>query len=180
MGKTIPQSARMVLRPLLTGGDRRSIAQSKRARALVEENPALVAELARLVDDEDWLVSQRALDLLEKLAHDHLDWVEPYKHVFIGPLALSDKWEIRLQIVRALPLFAWKSEDLRRVKIILVENAGYPQTFVKAWALDSLATLAKDDRKLLPVVRRTLTAFERSTSKALQARARRIRERIGR
>ena len=44
------------------------------------------------------------MDLLEKLAHEHADWVQPHKRLFIGPLADSDQWEIRLQVVRALPL----------------------------------------------------------------------------
>ena len=166
------------MRPLLIGGDRRSIAQSNRARALVEKDSELVADLAALVNDENWLVSQRALDLLEKLAHDHPDWIEPHKHVFIGPLSGSDKWEIRLQIVRALPLFKWQPTELRRVKAILRENLSNPQTFVRAWALDSLATFAEKDKALGPVVRRALTAFENSQSKALQARARKIRQRI--
>ncbi len=166
------------LRGLLTGGDRRSIAQSNHVRALVEQEPSLVADLAALANDNDWLVSQRALDLLEKFSHDHPEWIEPHKQVFIGPLAESDKWEVRLQIVRALPLFDWPPGDLQRVKAILRENISYPQTFVKAWALDSLATLAEKDAKLKPIVRRALTAFENSRSKALQARARKIRQRI--
>jgi hypothetical protein len=66
------------IRPLLSGGDRRSIADSKRARVLIEKNPSLVAELATLTADDDWLVAQRALDLLEKLAHEHADWIEPH------------------------------------------------------------------------------------------------------
>ena len=48
------------LRRLLTGGDRRSIAQSDRVRALVEKNPELVEELAGLTEDHDWLVSERS------------------------------------------------------------------------------------------------------------------------
>ena len=92
------------VRELLTGGDRRGIAESNRVRALVERTPSLVRELAVLTNDDNWLVAQRALDLLEKLAHEHPDWIEPHKAVFIGPLAESDKWEIRLQIVRAPPL----------------------------------------------------------------------------
>ncbi len=64
------------LRRLLTGGDRRGIADSKRVRALVERRPARVKELAALTTDEDWLVTQRAVDLLEKLGdleqHVHL------------------------------------------------------------------------------------------------------------
>src|SRR4029079_7775279 len=108
------------LREFLTGGDRRSIARSADVRALVESDPTRVAELAALTNDSDWLVQQRALDLLEKLAHDHADWVAPHKTVFLGPLADSDQWEIRLQIVRALPLFSWNAAQRKRVEAILV------------------------------------------------------------
>ena len=168
----------MTIRPLLTGGDRRSIAKSNRARRLIEQDPSLVTELASLASDEDWLVAQRAVDLLEKLAHEHRDWIEPYKEIFIGPLAGSDKWEIRLQIVRALPLFDWTPAQARRVRQILLENVEFPQTFVRAWALDGLATFAERTPALRPIVRKHLRAFERSPSKALQARARQIRDRL--
>jgi hypothetical protein len=166
------------LRKWLSGGDRRSIGQSNRVRGFVEGNPDSMADIAALVDEKDWLVSQRALDLLEKLAHDHPGWVEPYKQVFIGPLAESDKWEVRLQIVRALPLFNWQTDELPRVKAILRENIAHTQTFVRAWALNSLAIFAEQDSKLRPLVLRTLTAFENSSSKALRARARKIRQRM--
>ena len=162
---------------LLSGGDRRSIADSNRARSLIEREPARVAELAALAGDENWLIVQRVLDLLEKLAHDHAEWIEPHKKLFIGPLAESDKWEIRLQIVRALPLFRWTPAQSKRVEAILLENVAFPQTFVRAWALDSLATLSERRAKLTPLVERYLREFERSPSKALQARARNIRAR---
>src|SRR6478672_1301403 len=100
-------SRRSDIRTLLAGGDRRSIMESNRARSLIERDPSRVGELAALTNDADWLVSMRALDLLEKLAHEHPDWIEPHKTIFIGPLAQSDKWEVRLQIARALPLFRW-------------------------------------------------------------------------
>ena len=168
------------IRPQLSGGDRRSIADSNRVRVLVENNPSLVIELAALTSDVDWLVAERALDLPEKLAHEHADWIAPHKKIFIGPLAASDKWEIRLQIVRALPLFHWSPAQARRVEAILLENVAFPQTFVRAWALDGLATLAERRVTLMPVVRRHLRNFERSPSKALQARAKQIRARLSR
>ena len=167
-----------LLRPLLVGGDRRSIAQSNRARTIVELDSSRVPELVELTSDSDWLVSQRALDLLEKLARTHADWVAPYKHVFLGPLADSDKWEIRLQIVRALPLFSWTTHEQRHVERILRENVDHPQTFVRAWALDSLATIAERNTKLKRVVDAKLSEFEGSGSKALAARARKIRARM--
>jgi hypothetical protein len=166
------------IRELLTSGDRRSIAESNHVRAIIERDPSLVDALVELVNDDDWLVSQRALDLLEKLSHDHPAWIERHKRIFIGPLAESDKWEVRLQVVRALPLFRWTPAQERRVEAILLENVGFPQTFVRAWALDSLATLSARRPRLRAAVERHLRAFERSSSKALQARARNIRARL--
>ena len=137
-----------------------------------------MAEVASLARDEDPLVSQRALDLLEKIAHDHPEWIEPHKRLFIGDLADSDRWEVRLQIVRALPLFRWKTAEQSRVVAILLRDVRHPQKFVRAWALDSLATLARKDPTLRPIVLRHLRSFEGSGSKALIARARRVRERL--
>jgi len=169
-----------ILRPFLTGADRRSQAQSARALASVRDNPALVSELAALVDDRDWLVSMRALDLLEKLAFTDCALVEPHKGVFIGPIADSDKWENRLQVVRALPRFEWTARQRRRAVAILMRDVEHDQLFVRAWALDGLATFAMSDAKMRTLVRRQLEKFERSRSKALAARARKIRERLKR
>jgi hypothetical protein len=166
------------LRDFLLGGDRRSIARSGRALKLVRSKPERVAEVASLARDEDPLVSQRAMDLLEKLSRDQPEWIEPHKHLFIGALADSDRWEVRLQIVRALPLFRWTGAELSRVLAILRRDVAHPQKFVKAWALDSLATLAQKDPALRPIVLRHLRSFERSGSKALIARARHVRERL--
>jgi hypothetical protein len=154
------------------------MAQSRHVRAMVEADRSLVEELVILTEDDDWLVAQRALDLLEKLAHDHPEWVAPHKDIFVGPLANSDKWEIRLQIVRALPLFAWTPRQLRAIERILVENISFPQTFVRAWALDSLSRLAEQRPALRPIVQRHLELFEQASSKALQARARHVRARV--
>jgi hypothetical protein len=89
----------------------------------VEADRSRVTDLAALTGDEDRLVALRALDLLEKLAHGQPDWIAPHKKVFIGPLAASDMWEIRLQIVRALPLFRWSPAQAGRVEKILLESA---------------------------------------------------------
>ena len=170
--------SRLQLYTMLSGGDRRSIADSNRVRLLIENDPSLLEQLVALTQDENWLIVQRALDLLEKIAQEHPDWVEPYKKLFIGPLSQREQWEIRLQIVRALPLFRWTPTQSRRVEAILRENLDFPQTFVRAWALDSLARLSAQRRRLAPLVERYLREFERSSSKALQARARHIRERL--
>jgi hypothetical protein len=166
------------LRPLLRGGDRRSLAQSKRALALALARPERVTELVTLAGDRDWLISLRALDLLEKLAHQHPEWIAPHQRLFIGPLADSDKWEVRLQVVRALPLFHWSARDRSRALQILARDAAHPRTFVRAWAADSLATFAEEDGAVRPALDRCLRAMEDSGRPALAARARHIRARM--
>jgi len=167
------------LRRLLSGGDRRSLAGAKEAIRLIEADRGLVADLAGLTGDADWLVAMRAVDLLEKLARSRPQWVEPHKGLFIGPLADSDKWEIRLQVVRALPLFRWEEGDRARAVGILRRDIGHAQTFVRAWAADSLSRFALDDPTLMPIVLDVLDGFETSGSKALATRARNIRKRLG-
>ena len=102
-----------MLRTLLSGGDRRSIGRSNRALELIRANPSRVSAIAELAQDADWLIAMRAVDLLEKLARQNPEWVEPHKRIFLGALADSDKWEIRLQVVRALALFGWTPTHLR-------------------------------------------------------------------
>src|SRR5579862_4573007 len=97
----------MTVRDLLTGGDRRSIARAPDALAIAREDREAVDELARLTGDSDWLVAQRACDVLEKLLRERPEWVQPHKLAFLEMLK-SPYWETRLQCVRALPLFAWE------------------------------------------------------------------------
>jgi hypothetical protein len=165
------------LRDMLGGGDRRSIARADDVVAMIVTGRAAIADLAALaIDEENWLVSARALDALEKIARQQPDLVRPHRKVFLDQGA-SDKWEIRLQVVRAIPLLKWKPRELERANTILVGNLDHPKTFVRAWALDSLATLSERDASLSATVERYLDSFERSSSTALQARARHIRRR---
>jgi hypothetical protein len=116
----------------------------------------------------------RAADLLEKLAHERREWIEPHKGLFIGPLADDEHWEVRLQVVRALPLFLWSPTEKKRVVEILLRDAQHPQKFVRAWAVDSLAHFAEKERGLMPKLQRCLREFKRSGSKALMSRGRQI------
>lgn len=84
---------------------------------------------------------------------------------------------MRLQVVRALPLFTWTAPQRRRVLEILFRDAAHPRPFVRAWAVDALALFAARHRALRPAVRRLLRDLDRSGSKALAARARAIRRR---
>jgi hypothetical protein len=173
------ERTRARLRQLLDGQDSRSLAQSSVARTLIEERPPRIGSLAALAGHANWVVAMRALDLLEKLSRTHPDWVQPHRVAFLKA-ATSDQWLIRLQVVRAFPLLRWTLRQRAEVIRALTRGVRDPQTFVRAWSLDGLATFATRDASLMPRVKRALAEFERSGSAALRARARHIRLRLSR
>lgn len=167
----------MQLRDLLVGGDRRSIAQANRAFAIARDDQEAVAELARLTGDSDWLVGQRACDALEKLAHEKPDWVDPCKQVFIDHID-SPYWEVRLQCVRAIPLFEWTADEKQNIVCALRPRLEDEQKFVRAWALDAFATIAGANSELRVELMSHLDGFLGSGVASLRARARAIAKRL--
>jgi hypothetical protein len=167
------------LRQMLTGGDRRSLARVDEVVALVLTRRPLVSDLASLTTDEgDWVVSARALDALEKVAHRRPQWVRPYRQVFLQ-LSTSEHWEIRLQVVRAIPLLHWTPRELKQALDVVRANLMSTRPFVRAWALDSLAVLTANSASLSVDLEYQLDQAEQSDSKAVRARARHIRARLG-
>ena len=67
------------------------MAKSDYVLDMVRRDPGRVPELVELTQDRDWLVTMRAMDLLEKLAHERPDLIAISE---IGPLANSDKCPI--------------------------------------------------------------------------------------
>jgi HEAT repeat protein len=163
------------LRALLEGGDRRSLALSGEALALARGDDGFLAALVGLLDDADPLVVMRAIDALEKLAHERPERLQRHRGSFIGPLANHAWWEVRLQIARALPLLEWTARERARAVTILSGYLVDPKLFVRAWALDGLARFSGRDATLQPRVASALEAFERSEHASLRARARNIR-----
>jgi hypothetical protein len=53
--------------------------------------------LARLAHDSDWLVVMRAIDLMEKLAHEHPDWIENFENSN-SPALISRARQIRSRL----------------------------------------------------------------------------------
>ncbi len=167
----------MQLRDLLTGGDRRSIAHASQALAFARDDSEAVAELACLTSDTDPLVAMRACDVLEKLLHEDVTQVQPYKDVFIRQLQ-SPFWESRLQCVRALPLFHWSAEERPAVIQALRERIDDEQKFVRCWALDGFALLVAADPGVRAELDQRLAEFLGSGVPSMQARARAIVKRL--
>jgi len=165
------------IRSLLDDEDRRSIAGSDQVLPFALNDEQIVKELALMLDDENPLVAMRALDLLEKVARVNPDLVQPHRR-WVYEFE-SDLWEVQLQLARIYPLLKWTPEQEVQVISRLQSLVGHEQLFVKAWALDSLATFSVKHPELRPEVDRLVNEFLASPHGSLKARAREIAKRLG-
>lgn len=165
------------VRPLLENPDRRSIAESNRVLAAAIATPDLVAEIANLLDDPDALIQMRALDLLEKIAVDNPEAVQPYVDSILS--FQSPLWEVDLQLARLLPRLTWNDQQIVCVIERLRKMVRSDQKLVRAWSLDGLATLSTSHSKLRPEVDELIADFLASPHGSLRARARAIAKRLG-
>ena len=164
---------------LLVDPDRRSMAGSEVVRDLVRHEPSRVRELVAVLEGDDAFAQMRALDLLEKLARENREWVEPCKGEFLRGWDRSDIWENRLATVRALGLFEWSGADLESALSILRRLIDDEQKFVKAWALDSFALISLGHPELKEEAVGYVMEALGSGAKSVQARARSTAKRLG-
>ncbi len=164
---------------LLSDPDRKSLAGSETVREACRADPSLVGELVGCLEAGDDLVQMRVLDLLEKLAREGRDWVEPFRGVFLEGWHESGIWENRLQVVRALGLFDWSGEELERVLAILRAGLRDEQKFVRAWAMDSFARVASRHPELKEEAVGYVLEGLGSEVKSLAARARHTAKFLG-
>jgi HEAT repeat protein len=169
----------MELRDLLTGGDRRSIARANEAVAISREDPIAIDELARLTADVEPLVSSRACDVLEKLAHENPTWVQRHRTVFLACMN-APYWEARLQCARAVALFEWSEIERPRVIEALRKRIDDEQKFVRCWALNSFAVLVGEDPQYWAELDERIAKFLTCDSPSMRARARAIAKRLDR
>jgi hypothetical protein len=88
-------------------------------------------------------------------------------------------WQVRLQVVRALPLFRWSRRERRRALAILERELAHPRTLVRASAVEALAWLAAGDPALRQRIERALDELERSRRASVIAQVHRVRQRLG-
>jgi hypothetical protein len=173
-------SHRSKIRALLSGGDRRSIAGSNRVRPLIEEQPVARDRAGRAHRRRGLAVTQRALDSWRNWPANIRSGSRPTRRSSSARSQRATSGKSGCKSFGPCRCFTGVRHKPDRVEKILLENVAFPQTFVRAWALDSLATLAEQKMTLMPIVRRYVREFEQSPSKALHARARHIRARLSR
>jgi alpha-beta hydrolase superfamily lysophospholipase len=168
------------IRPLLEGGDRRTIGRSDQVAALVFEDPGLFPGLIAELWSEDPLVRMRAADAAEKVTRKKHELLQPYKKELLGLMTEARQQELRWHLAVMVPRLLLSARERRVAASFLDSYLKDRSSIVKTFALQGLADLALKDPGIRPAVLETLHEAARNGTPAMKARSRKLLARLER
>jgi hypothetical protein len=94
-------------------------------------------------------------------------------------LMTSEAWTVRMLVCRMLARVAWPPSEYKLVRDFALEQVRDKNTFVRAWALDALASFAVFDESLREGVLDLINETLASGPPSMRVRAREGLRRIG-
>src|SRR5437016_12916314 len=143
---------------MLKGADRRSIGRSNEVKKLVLRQPGRFAELFKCLWNEDPVVRMRAADAAEKITVSRPELLKSCKQELLGLLDEAEQIELRWHLALMVPRLSLSASEKARAAAALQRYLEDRSSIVKAFALQGLADLAKQDGCLRGPGGRTLGA----------------------
>ena len=163
-----------IIRPMLAGGDRRSIGRSDEVAELVARRPQQAAELVACLWDPDPRICMRAADALEKASREKPALLQAHKTELLGLLADAVQQEVRWHLALIVPRLRLTAPECRRAAKILRTYLEDRSSIVKTFAMQGLADLALTDPALRPMVTELTRVLSQTGTPAMRARGRTI------
>lgn len=163
----------------LRGGDHRSIGRSNAVAQAVLRGPERFPELLAGLWHPDPLVRMRSGDALEKVSREHAEWFRPVRRELLELAQATTEQETRWHLAQILPRLRLRGIQRTTLLTLLRRYRQDESAIVRVCALEGLAVLAALDPALMSTVRREVERALKQGSAAEQARARRLRSRLG-
>jgi hypothetical protein len=165
-------ATRETIRPMLAGGDRRSIGRANEVVDLVRREPKRVDVLCNCLWDTDACVRMRAADALEKLSREKAEFLQPYRKQLLRLLGETDQREVRWHLAMIIPRLRLTVAQCQRATDLLLLYLEDKSSIVKTCAMEGLAQLAAQHKGLRPMVLNLLRASVVRGTPAMRARGR--------
>ena len=97
----------------------------------------------------------------------------------LSALIGEGSWTLRMHVCRMLPRVNWASQEYPIIREFLLRQSEDRNTFVRAWALDSLASFAVADESIRPHVLGLIDEALANGPSSVRVRARESLQRLG-
>jgi hypothetical protein len=158
----------------LTGGNRRSIGKANEVVSEVLSEPSLFDFLFDGLLDDDPIIRMRSADAIEKITADHNEYLQPYKKILIGRVAMSSQKELRWHVAQMIPRLNLTKGERARVVKMLMDYLTDQSHIVKTFAMQALADIATRDDSFRTQIIPVLVRLTRTGSPAMKSRGRKL------
>jgi len=170
----------LLIREMLSGGDRRSIGRADEVAALVLAHTARVGALAELLWDSDEVVRMRAADALEKVSRERMDLLQAYKGELLGLMGETEQQELRWHLAAIVPLLELSAGDGNRALEIIHRYLEDSSSIVKTYAMQGLWELSRHNAAMRAGVVELIRDLTRTGTAAMRARGRKLLQEVDR
>lgn len=161
---------------MLEGGTLRSTGRSEEAAAEVLANPLLFKHLIRGMHSADPVLRMRASDAAEKVTRHNPILLAPHKKKLLTSIARINQQEVRWHTAQMISRAEWNTKERAALITILEEYLRDRSSIVRTSAMQALADLAMQDKKLRGGIVKKLKELTATGSPAMKARGKRLLE----
>jgi HEAT repeat protein len=161
---------------MLEGGTLRSIGRSEEAAAEVLANPLLFKHLIRGMQSADPVLRMRASDAAEKVTRHNPILLAPHKKKLLTSIARINQQEVRWHTAQMISRAEWNAKERAALINILEEYLRDRSSIVRTSAMQALADLAVQDKKLKGGIVKKLKELTATGSPAMKARGKKLLE----
>jgi hypothetical protein len=171
------------MRPILkrlSGGDHRSIGRSNEIVAEVLARPNHFRHVFAGLSSDDPIVRMRAADVVEKVAAQRPELLQPFKKKLLAVAGSTDQQEVRWHAALMIPRLELTSKERAVAVDILFDYLRDRSSIVKTWAMQGLSDLAGKDSSLRARILPLVEELTEIGTPAMRARGRKILQHLNR
>ena len=164
----------------LRGGDLRSIGQANEVAQEIEKNSALFGAVFSGLYDRDPVVKMRSADVIEKVTKNKPELLSGYTSQVISILVSAEQQEVCWHLAQVAPRLECTANEENEIIEALKRCLLHKSKIVIVSAMESLAILSERNSSILNEVIEIIKVQKENGSPAIQARGRKLLERLKR
>lgn len=157
-----------LLHRVLGAGDLRSAGKTENIIKQAQSSARLRKKLFSLLDDDNRLIRMRTSDVLEKVTHDHPEWLLPHRALLLSVMQKYEDKELRWHLVQLAGRTDWTTAQ--RKVIIRLLRSWYktdPSNIVRVFSMQVLFDFGVFPKTELQKAARSATFSTRARAKIL-------------
>jgi len=151
---------------------RSPVDQAEKVAEEVLDHPHLTAEIIDCVESEDSALQSRAARVLEIVAAQSPDIVQPFKDKILHDLSWTDQWHVRAHFCKVIPILDLSREDVEKAYQIFDHYLSDRSSIVRTFAMQGMFDLLDRAPERTESVRKLIEELMETGTPAMLSRGR--------